>query len=101
MGVIPTMHDGRRNLDLDILDDLQRLENANLLQGGRVFPPIRSDIKVKTAQVKRKLLSETFLGAKATEDYSNVANMILETLEKLTNCHDKSVDHPPPVEIGL
>lgn len=51
LGIIPTMHDGRRNLDMDILDDLQRLEDANLLRGGRVFSPIRIDIKVKTAQV--------------------------------------------------
>jgi chromosome partitioning protein len=77
MGVIPTMHDGRRNLDMDILDDLQRLEDADLLRGGRVFPPIRNDIKVKTAQVKRKLLSETFPNAKATEDYAQVGKMIL------------------------
>lgn len=78
LGVIPTMHDGRRNLDMDILDDLHRLEDADLLRGGRVLPPIRNDIKIKTAQVKRKLLSETFPTAKATEDYAAVGKMILD-----------------------
>lgn len=81
LGVIPTMNDGRRNLDMDILDDLHRLEDAGLLRGGKVFSPIRSDIKVKTAQVKRKLLSETFPDAKATQDYSAVAKQILEATE--------------------
>jgi chromosome partitioning protein len=80
LGVIPTMHDGRRNLDMDILDDLHRLENAELLRGGRVFSPIRTDIKVKTAQVKRKLLSETFPDAKATQDYKIVAEQIWEAV---------------------
>jgi chromosome partitioning protein len=80
LGVIPTMHDGRRNLDMDILDDLHRLENADLLRGGRVFTPIRIDIKVKTAQVKRKLLSETFPDAKATQDYTAVAQQIMDVV---------------------
>lgn len=82
LGIIPTMHDGRRNLDMDILDDLQRLEDANLLRGGRVFSPIRIDIKVKTAQVKRKLLSESFPDSKAAQDYNLVAQQIIETTEK-------------------
>jgi chromosome partitioning protein len=81
LGVIPTMHDGRRNLDMDILDDLHRLENADLLRGGSVFSPIRTDIKVKTAQVKRKLLSETFPDAKATQDYQAVALQLLDAIK--------------------
>ena len=81
LGVIPTMHDGRRNLDMDILDDLHRLENADLLRGGRVFSPIRTDIKVKTAQVKRKLLSEAFPDAKATQDYRTVALQVLDAIK--------------------
>lgn len=80
LGIIPTMYDGRRNLDMDILDDLQRLEDADLLRGGRVFSPIRNDIKVKTAQVKRRLLSEAFPTAKATEDYALVASEILKSV---------------------
>jgi len=74
------MYDGRRNLDMDIIDDLHRLEGADLLRGGKVFSPVRNDIKVKTAQVKRKLLSEAFPTAKATEDYALITKEILETL---------------------
>lgn len=81
LGVIPTMHDGRRNLDMDILDDLERLEHAGLIMGGTIFTPIRNDIKVKTAQVKRKLLSEAFPTAKATEDYFTVADEILKRVD--------------------
>lgn len=88
LGVIPTMHDGRRNLDLDILDDLHSLENAGLLMGGKVFTPIRNDIKVKTAQVKRKLLSESFPTAKATEDYFKVAKEILDRIQQVESNGD-------------
>jgi chromosome partitioning protein len=80
LGVIPTMHDGRRNLDMDILDDLHRLENAELLRGGNVFQPVRNDIKVKTSQVKRKLLSEAFPDAKSTQDYKAVSQQILKAI---------------------
>lgn len=83
LGVIPTMHDGRRNLDMDILDDLIRLQDVDLLKGGQVFSPIRNDIKVKTAQVKRRLLTEAFPSAKATEDYLKVSEEILNLLKKV------------------
>ena len=92
LGIIPTMYDGRRNLDMDIVDDLHRLENADLLRGGRVFTPIRNDIKVKTAQVKRKLLSEAFPTAKATEDYSTVTAEIISSVDSkpsATKVHSK------------
>jgi cellulose biosynthesis protein BcsQ len=98
LGIIPTMHDGRRNLDMDILDDLQRLEDANLLRGGRVFSPVRIDIKVKTAQVKRKLLSESFPDSKAAQDYNLVARQIIETTEKQTKPH---AVQSRPQEVGL
>ncbi len=81
LGVVPTMHDGRRNLDMDILDDLHRLEGADLLRGGKIFSPIRHDIKVKTAQVKRRLLSEAFPTAKATEDYAKVCGEIISHID--------------------
>ena len=95
LGVVPTMHDGRRNLDMDILDDLHRLENADLLRGGKVFSPVRTDIKVKTAQVKRKLLSETFPDAKATQDYQTVAQQILDSIKTekpLTQTHQRAAE---------
>lgn len=81
MGILPTMYDARRNLDMTILDDYQRMADNDLLMGGRVFSPIRSDIKVKTAQIKRKLLSEAFATAKATEDYRTLAKEVIERIE--------------------
>lgn len=78
LGVLPTLYDGRRTLDMDILNDLHGLESADLLRGGRVFSPIRIDIKIKTAQVRRKLLSESFPSSKAAEDYFLAAREIIE-----------------------
>jgi nitrogenase subunit NifH len=67
------MFDQRRNLDMTILDDLQRMADADLMSGGMVFNPIRVDSKVKTSQVKRKLLTEAFPKCKAREDYRTLA----------------------------
>lgn len=95
LGVVPTMHDGRRNLDMDILDDLHRLENADLLRGGKIFSPVRTDIKVKTAQVKRKLLSETFPEAKATQDYKAIAQQILDSVtteKQIAQAHQRPLE---------
>lgn len=72
LGVVPTMYDQRRILDMTILDDLQRMANADLMRGGVVFDPIRADTKVKTAQVRRKLLSEAFPTSKASLDYQKL-----------------------------
>ena len=98
LGIIPTMYDGRRNLDMDILDDLHRLEDADLLRGGRVFSPIRNDIKVKTAQVKRRLLTEAFPTAKATEDYSLVTAEIIEALS-LKGKHQNKINIDPELTV--
>lgn len=81
LGVVPTMHDGRRNMDLDVLDDLHRLWEKAALRGGKVFSPIRADIKVKTAQVKRKLLTEFAPLSKAAEDYRKLTADILEMVQ--------------------
>ena len=77
LGVVPTMYDQRRILDMTILDDLQRMANADLTRGGIVFDPIRSDIKIKTAQVRRKLITEAFPTSKAAMDYEKLATDIL------------------------
>lgn len=87
LGIIPTLHDSRRNIDITILDDLHRLKDADLLKGGTVFSPIRNDIKVKTAQVRRKLLSEAFPSAKATQDYLSVAHEIVNRV--ISKAHRK------------
>ena len=83
IGVVPTMYDQRRTVDMTILDDLQRMANADLTRGGVIFDPIRSDTKIKTAQVRRKLLSEAFPTTKATDDYKKLCNDILSRIEHL------------------
>lgn len=81
LGILPTMYDSRRNVDMSIVDDYERMAGADLTGGGRVFSPIRTDIKVKTAQIKRKLLSEAFPSSKAAEDYRTLATEILEQIQ--------------------
>ncbi|MBK9038963.1 MAG: ParA family protein [Bdellovibrionales bacterium] len=83
LGVVPTQVDQRRNIDLDIIEDLERLEQSDLLNGGVIFDPIRVDSKVRTAQVKRKLLSEAFPKSNASEDYGMLAREIIEQIEKI------------------
>jgi cellulose biosynthesis protein BcsQ len=83
LGVLPTLYDQRRSVDQTILDDAQRLANADLLRGGIVFDPIRTDTKVKTAQVKRKLLSEAFPASKAAADYQKFCDDLLARIEFL------------------
>lgn len=90
LGVVPTQVDQRRNVDLDIIDDLEMLEENKLLNGGIVFGPIRTDAKVKTAQVKRKLLSETFPKANATKDYKALAEDIIKVIEQRDSLESKS-----------
>jgi nitrogenase subunit NifH len=47
-----------------------------------VFSPIRHDIKVRTAQVKRKTITEAFPNTKASEDYRQVVKEIMLEIEK-------------------
>ncbi len=85
LGVIPTLHDGRRNIDISIIDDLDSAQNAGLFRDGRVFKAIRNDVKIKTSQIKRKLLSETFPNSNAAQDYKKVSEEIMELLSSLDN----------------
>ena len=82
LGVVPTMIDPRRTLDNDIIDDLHRQAENNLLLGGVVFDPIRSDHKVRTSQVKRRFLSETFPRSNPHLDYTSLGNAISKLIEK-------------------
>lgn len=82
LGVVCGAFDPRRNLDLDVYEDLKRLELNDLLLGGKVFSPIRHDIKVKTAQVKRKTITEAFPNTKASEDYRLLVKEIITEIEK-------------------
>lgn len=95
LGVVPTMYDQRRTVDMTILDDLQRMANAELTRGGVIFDPIRSDTKIKTAQVRRKLLSEAFPTTKAAEDYRKLCADIVSRLESLGRIKTKGKQTQP------
>ena len=94
LGVIPTIHDDRRLIDVTIVEDLNRMEENDLLRGGVVFKPIRSDIKVKTAQIKRKLLLESFPNSKAALDFKDLTSSIINQIEMRTS----SMDGKPSIQ---
>jgi len=84
LGVVPTMFDQRRNMDLDTLQDLDNYINVKREipdEGARVFEPIRQDMKVKSSQVKRKLLHEFAPTSKAADDYLTLSKAILKMLD--------------------
>lgn len=92
LGVVPTLYDQRRTVDMTILDDLQRMANAELTRGGIIFDPIRTDSKMKTSQVRRKLISEAFPTSKAAEDYRKLCEDMLARIEALSR--PKNESHP-------
>lgn len=88
-GIVPTVFDQRRNIDMSILDDLQLMANNDLTRGGIIFDPIRSDTRVKTAQVKRKLILEVFPQSKAGEDYRKLVDDLLAQIGRLEDGVDR------------
>ena len=88
LGAIPTIMHPSRNLDTDINQQLNELaervlENGqNMMRGGVVFSGIPNDMKVKTSQVKRKLLSEGFGKSKAYAAYQVLAQEIVAAINE-------------------
>lgn len=82
LGVLPTIHDCRRNIDLDILDDLERLAESGLIPGAMCFSEIRSDAKLKTSQVRRKLIHEAFPKSNSAVDYIKLAKDVQKRIEQ-------------------
>jgi chromosome partitioning protein len=90
IGAVPTLHDTRRNMDLDIIDDLERLAECGLLKGGRCFSEVRMDAKFKTSQLKRKLIHEAFPKSNVAIDYLTLAEEVIvkvNELELIKNSH--------------
>ncbi len=81
-GVVPTMHELRRNIDRGIIDDLMSLADHNRLSGGMVFDPIKSETKVKTSQFKKKFLSECFPSSHAAQGYKKLAEDFVELIRR-------------------
>jgi len=83
LGVLPTMFDSRRNMDLDTQQDLEiYVKERNELPdaGACVFDPIRHDVKVKTSQVKRKLIHEWAPTSRAAADYLGFAKAVTSAI---------------------
>lgn len=81
-GVVPTMHELRRNIDRGIIDDLMSLADHDRLSGGMVFDPIKSETKVKTSQFKKKFLSECFPGSHAAHGYKKLAEDFVALIKR-------------------
>ncbi len=76
LGIIPNRRDGRRIVDDQILDDLYRLEDQDLLAGGTVFNALRDSSNMKTAQARRKPLNIVYPKGNLTEDFRELAKNI-------------------------
>lgn len=85
LGVVPMRFDNRRLVDDNILEDLYSLEDNNLLCGGIVLNTVRDSSNMKTAQARRKFLSDTYPKGKLTEDYIQLTKNILNQIETLKN----------------
>ena len=72
-------------MDLDILDDLERLADSGLLKSGKCFSEVRTDAKFKTAQVRRKLIHEIFPKSNVAKDYTRLSEEIIEKIKELEN----------------
>jgi chromosome partitioning protein len=83
LGVVLTQYCATQNLDQSIFSDLEDLAEKRLI--GKCFSPIPKDVKVKTAQVKRKLLSEGFAKCKAAAAYRLLAKELQDEIEKIVN----------------
>jgi len=81
LGVVLTQYCAAQTLDQSVFSDLEDLAEKGLIS--RCFSPIPKDVKVKTAQVKRKLLSEGFGKCKAAQAYRTLADDVTSEIERL------------------
>jgi chromosome partitioning protein len=90
LGVVPTMNDARRSMDLDIIRDIERMEEHGFLMGGKCFSEIRVDSKFKTAQVRRKLIHEVFAKSNSAIDYLKLSGQVVAKIAEIElNASDK------------
>jgi len=99
LGAVPTMHDTRRNMDLDIIDDLERLADSGLLKNGKCFSEIRTDAKFKTSQVRRKLIHEAFPKSNVAKDYTKLSEEVIEKIKEI-ECQPASLPHSLKQNLG-
>lgn len=85
LGIIPYRYNKRRIVDSQVRDDLCELEDTDLLLGGKVLTPVRESSNVKTAQARRKFLSDAFPQSPISEDFDQITLEILNEVEKRNN----------------
>ena len=90
LGVIPIRYDRRRNIDNLVKEDLESLEENELLHGGIVFSELRESSNIKTAQAKRKFLSDVFPSGKLTNDCLDVVQEIVNRIKNVKESDKKS-----------
>ena len=89
LGIVLTLFDTRRSLDMSTLDELDNL-CSNYPNLGQLFNPIRMDTKVRTAQHRRKHLFDSEQNSRAAQDYATLGNAIYKKIFDLEqkNTHD-------------
>ena len=94
LGVVLTNYEKRQSLDNTIESDLENLQSSGLVR--RCFKSIPKDIKVKTAQVRRKLLSEGFANSNAAQAYRHLVQEILDEIQKIEAEEKHNLSTPLP-----
>lgn len=100
LAIVPTLADFRRRVDKDLYDDLLSLKENGLTEGAIVTTPFRSDSKVRTSQVRRKLIQESFPNSNAAQDIKVIADEI-ESEIQVRQQPQKAPARPQSPELGM
>lgn len=77
LAIIPALADFRRRIDKDLHDDLLSLKENGLTEEAIITTPFRNDSKVRTTQVRRKLIHESFPNCNAAQDIKQIVDEIV------------------------
>lgn len=104
LAIVPTLADFRRRIDKDLHDDLLSLKENGLTEGAIITTPFRNDSKVRTTQVRRKLIQESFPNCNAAQDIVKIVDDVVAEIanrQPLKATAKKVQSHKPDVEMGL
>lgn len=102
LAIVPTLADFRRRVDKDLHDDLLALKENGLTEGAIITQPFRNDSKVRTTQVRRKLIQESFPNSNAAQDIKKIADEIeSEITTRLNKRLTSKASKRSEVEAGL
>lgn len=94
LAIIPSLADFRRRVDVDLYEDLKSLAANDLTQGAIITTPFRMDSKIRTSQVRRKLIQEAFPDSKAATDISAIATELLNEIERRNKTKTANIIKP-------